>query len=120
MPSPIKAFKNSISGLKFAWDEDQSWRITLYQAVAGFIAASFLCYFWSHDIFMWLLMVASLFPMVIVETINCSIEAVTDKASPERSKLAKKAKDLGSAAVLLSRILAVLCWAVALSVIFTS
>lgn len=118
MPSPISAFKNSCTGLKFAWDEDQSWRITLYQAIAGFVIGSGICYHWSGNIFMWLLMVGSLFPMVIVETINCSIEAVTDKASPERSKLAKKAKDLGSAAVLLSRIFAILCWGVALTALF--
>lgn len=114
MFSPIKAFKNSCSGLKFAWTEDQSWRNTLFQFIAGNFIATGL-YFWTNEtVFMWLLMTASLFPMVIIETVNCSIEAVTDKASPERSKLAMKAKDLGSAAVLLSRIFAILCWTVAL------
>lgn len=114
MFSPIKAFKNSCNGLKLAWEEDRSWRNTLYQFIFGSCLATVLLFATSETIFMWLLMVGSLFPMVIVETINCSIEAVTDKASPERSALAKKAKDLGSAGVLLSRIFALMCWCVAL------
>ena len=114
MFSPIKAFKNSCNGLKFAWEEDQSSRNTLFQFIAGIILATGIFFLTEETVFMWLLMVASLFPMLIVETINCSIEAVTDKASPERSKLAMKAKDLGSAGVLLSRIFAILCWIVAL------
>lgn len=95
-----------------AWAEDRSWRHTFIQFVIGTIVASVIYTETNETIFMWLLMVGSLFPMVIVETINCSIEAVTDKASPERSKLAMKAKDMGSAGVLLSRIFAILCWAV--------
>ena len=43
-----------------------------------------------------------------------SIEAVTDKASPERSHLAQKAKDIGSAAVLLTRVFIALCWITAI------
>ena len=53
-------------------------------------------------------------PILIVETINTAIEAVTDKASPERHPLAKKAKDIGSSAVLLARIYAIMAWSVVL------
>ncbi len=115
MIHPIRAFKNSCNGLKLAFAEDQSWRNTFWQFCIGSVIATIIYFVSNETVFMWLLMVASLFPMVIVETINCSIEAVTDKASPERSALAKKAKDVGSAAVLLSRIFAGLCWIVALA-----
>ena len=111
---PLKAFKNSCTGLKLAWTEDRSWRNTFWQFCAGVLIASLIFFVSEETIFMWLLMVGSLFPMVIVETINCSIEAVTDKASPERSALAMKAKDMGSDAVLLSRGFAFLCWVVVL------
>lgn len=114
---PVKAFKNSCNGLKLAWAEDRSWRNTFLQFCIGTVAATFIFFNSNETILMWLLMVGSLFPMVIVETVNSSIEAVTDKASPERSALAMKAKDIGSAAVLLSRIFAILCWVVALSTI---
>ena len=114
----VGAFKNSCNGLKVALNEDKSWRNTVAQSLIGFLISSCLLYRGDISPMIWLLLTGSLFPMVIVETINCSIEAVTDKASPERSVLAKKAKDLGSAAVLLSRLFAILCWAVTLHTLY--
>lgn len=114
----VGAFKNSCSGLSFAWKEDRSWRNTLLQFAVAVIVALGLLLTHHIGLMLWPLLTASVFPMVIVETINCSIEAVTDKASPERSKLAKKAKDLASASVLLSRIFALMCWITVLTQIF--
>lgn len=82
------------------------------QAIIGTVLASVLVWYTGKTIWMWLILVGSLFPIVIIEMVNSSIEAVTDKASPERHPLAKKAKDIGSAAVLLSRLLTILCWVV--------
>ncbi len=112
MIRPIHAFKNSCNGLRMAWAEDHSFRNSVWQVVFGVVLASGVSGYYHFTIWLWLLLVGSLFPIVIVETINSSIEAVTDKASPERHPLAKKAKDIGSAAVLLTRIFAALCWAV--------
>lgn len=50
--------------------------------------------------------------VLIVELINSSIEAAVDLASPEHHELAKKAKDMGSAAVFLSLALAACLWIV--------
>lgn len=118
MSSRIDAFKNSLNGLRLAWADDQSFRNTACQGAAGFVIATGITLYTHANIMHWLLLVGSLFPMVIIETVNTSIEAVTDKASPERHPLAKRAKDIGSSAVLLSRIFALMCWAVALTHIF--
>ena len=56
------------------------------------------------------LMVASVLLVLIVELINSAIEALTDRVSLEKHVLAKRAKDLGSAAVTLSIINAVVIW----------
>jgi len=48
--------------------------------------------------------------VLLVELLNSSIESAVDMASPEYNDLAKRAKDLGSAAVLVSIILAVVLW----------
>lgn len=114
MIRPIHAFKNSCNGLKMAWAEDHSFRNTAWQFVWGVLLATGLVIYFGWSLWIWLLLIGSLFPTVIVETINSSIEAVTDKASPEHSHLAKKAKDIGSAAVLLTRCLALICWVVAI------
>ncbi|MDB5478192.1 MAG: dgkA [Alphaproteobacteria bacterium] len=106
------SFRNSYNGLRLAWTEDRSFRNTTCQVVAGVIIATVFTLHYNETIFKWLLLVGSVFPMLIIETVNCSIEAVTDKASPERHPLAKKAKDMGSAAVFLARLFAIICWGV--------
>lgn len=56
------------------------------------------------------LLVGSILLVLIVELLNSAVEAVVDKASPEVHELAGRAKDLGSAAVLLSLAFAALVW----------
>ena len=55
-------------------------------------------------------MIASVLLVLIVELLNSGIEAVTDRVSLEDHALAKRAKDLGSAAVMLSLINVPLVW----------
>jgi len=57
------------------------------------------------------LLVGCIILILIVEILNSAVEAVVDKASPEKHDLAKRAKDMGSAAVLFSLINAALVWA---------
>ena len=56
------------------------------------------------------LMVSSVLGVLIVEVLNSAVEAVTDRVSLEDNALAKRAKDLGSAAVMLSIINVVAVW----------
>ena len=57
------------------------------------------------------LLIGSIMFILIVEILNSAVEAVVDKASPEKHELAKRAKDMGSAAVLLSLLNAAVIWA---------
>ena len=56
------------------------------------------------------LMVASVLFVLIVELLNSAIEAVTDRVSLEDHVLAKRAKDMGSAAVMLSLLNVPIVW----------
>ena len=56
------------------------------------------------------LMVGSLLLVLIVELLNSAIEATVDRISFENHRLAKRAKDIGSAAVMLSLVNAGLIW----------
>ena len=56
--------------------------------------------------------------VLIVELLNSAVEAIVDRVSPEYDELAGRAKDMGSAAVLLSLIAAAAVWAFALYQIF--
>jgi diacylglycerol kinase (ATP) len=56
------------------------------------------------------LMVASVLLVLVVELINSAIESVTDRISLEDHVLAKRAKDMGSAAVMLALINVPMVW----------
>ncbi len=56
------------------------------------------------------LMIGSVLLVLIVELFNSAIEAIVDRISLERHELSKRAKDIGSAAVLLSLVNLGLIW----------
>jgi len=56
------------------------------------------------------LMIASVLLVLIVELVNSAIEAAVDRISLDRHHLSKRAKDIGSAAVLLALLDVVLVW----------
>ena len=56
------------------------------------------------------LMIASVLLVLIVELLNSGIEAVTDRVSLENHILAKRAKDMGSAAVMLALLNVPIVW----------
>jgi diacylglycerol kinase (ATP) len=58
------------------------------------------------------LLMGSVLLVLIVELLNSSIEAVVDRISPDMHPLAGRAKDLGSAAVLVALCLMVFAWVV--------
>ncbi|MEJ2529891.1 MAG: diacylglycerol kinase [Gammaproteobacteria bacterium] len=61
------------------------------------------------------LLVASLLQVPLVELLNSAIEAVVDRFGGEHHKLSGRAKDIGSAAVFLSIVLATVVWVLVLS-----
>jgi diacylglycerol kinase (ATP) len=57
------------------------------------------------------LMIGSVLLVLIVELLNSAIEATVDRISLDRHPLAKRAKDIGSAAVLLALLNVLVVWA---------
>lgn len=60
------------------------------------------------------LLAGSVVLLMVVELLNSGIEAAIDRIGPEWHALSKQAKDMGSAAVLLSLLLCVGIWASAI------
>lgn len=56
------------------------------------------------------LLIFSVFLILLVELINSAIEAAIDRIGPEYHPLSGKAKDIGSAAVLIAIIMAAIVW----------
>ena len=100
------AFLYSLNGLRTAWKSEHSFRQELMAVIPTAIVALLLPV--SH--LEKLALIAVLILVLVVELLNSAIEAVVDRVSFERHPLSKNAKDFGSAAVLLSLLLAVATW----------
>lgn len=94
-------------GLRAAWRTEAAFREEVLLAALAIPLALYL----GRSGIERALMVGSVLLVLIVEILNSSIEAVVDKASPEKHELAKRAKDMGSAAVFLALVNAAATWA---------
>lgn len=103
----INALGYSRDGLGAAWKNEAAFREEVMLAIVTIPLAIFL----GETGVDRALMIASILLILIVEILNSAVEAVVDKASPEKHELAKRAKDMGSAAVLLSLVNAAVIWA---------
>jgi diacylglycerol kinase (ATP) len=66
------------------------------------------------------LLAGSVVFVMVVELLNTAVETAIDRVGPEWHDLSKRAKDMGSAAVLLSLLLALGIWIAALATRFLS
>ena len=98
----------SIDGFRAAWKYEHAFRQELMIAVPGVITALFIPVSTVERI----ALIAVLLLVLIIELLNSAIEAVVDRVSLDRNPLSKNAKDLGSAAVMLSFLLALVTWGV--------
>lgn len=99
----------SLAGLRAAWAE-KAFRQEAVLAMLMLPAACWLAQDWLQLAVLW----ASVVLVLIVELLNSGIESAIDRIGPQLHPLSARAKDLGSAAVLLSLLLAGAVWALAL------
>jgi diacylglycerol kinase (ATP) len=102
----INAFGYSIAGTLAAFKHEDAFR----QEVLLTIALTPVALYYGETAIDQALMISSLLFIIIVELLNSSIEATVDRISVKRHKLAKRAKDIGSAAVFFSLINAAVIW----------
>lgn len=106
----INAFGYSMKGLKAALIHEAAFRQELLLCVLMLPLALWLG---SNGIERALL-IGSLFLVLIVELVNSAIEAIVDRVGSEMHELSGRAKDIGSAAVLLSLANVFVVWALVL------
>ena len=102
----VDAAGYSAAGLAVAWRGEEAFRQEVLLAVVLVPVALWL----GQSPLERLLLVASWLVVMIVEILNTAVEATVDRISDEQHRLSGQAKDLGSAAVLLSLLLAALVW----------
>lgn len=99
----------SLAGLRAAWTE-AAFRLEACLAIVLVPLAFFVGRTWTEVA----LLAGSLLLLMVVELLNTAVEAAIDRIGPERHALSKRAKDLGSAAVFLTTLLAGAIWAAGL------
>jgi diacylglycerol kinase (ATP) len=100
----------SLQGLTAALRGESAFRQEVALAVVLLPAAFWVGRSWTEVA----LLAGSVLLVMIVELLNSAVEAVVDRVSFELHDLSKRAKDFGSAAVLLSLLLCGGIWAAAL------
>jgi diacylglycerol kinase (ATP) len=102
----IRATFFSVAGLRAAWLHEAAFRQECAAAVILLPAAFWL----GRSAVETGLLAGSCLLVLIVELVNSAIEATVDRIGTEKHMLAARAKDLGSAAVLVSLVLVALIW----------
>lgn len=102
----VNALRYSLEGLRAALKHEDAFRQECILAVILIPAAMFM----PTSALGKAMLIGSVLLVLIVELINSAIEATVDRVSLERHLLAKRAKDIGSAAVLLALINLAMVW----------
>ncbi|KAA9130932.1 diacylglycerol kinase [Marinihelvus fidelis] len=102
----IDATGYSMKGLRATWVSEAAFR----QEVLLAVVLLPLSFWLATTPVQWVILVAPLMLMLIVELLNSAVEAVVDRISDAHHELSGRAKDMGSAAVLLSLILLASSW----------
>lgn len=105
----------SLDGLRAAYACEDAFRQEVRLAMLLIPLALFLPIAWLGKA----LLLGSVLLVLIVELLNSAVEAVVDRVSLENHRLAKRAKDIGSAAVLMSLLNVLVIWTCTLLAYFS-
>ncbi|MCX7238222.1 diacylglycerol kinase [Polynucleobacter sp.] len=101
------AAKNSWCGLVYAFREESAFR----QELTLLVLLTPIAFALPISLLEKSLLLSSLVMVLVIELLNSSVEAAIDRISFEHHDLSKRAKDFGSAAVMLALVVATLLWA---------
>lgn len=104
----IKAFKYSIAGLKAAWENEEAFRLEIFLSVPIIAAGLWLGETGAQRA----LLIGVWCIVLITELVNSAIEAIVDRIGQEENILSGRAKDFGSAAVLVSICGGIIIWVI--------
>lgn len=106
----IHATRFSVRGFGHAWRHESAFR----QEVTVTVLLTPLAIWLGGDNVERLLLIGSWLLVIVVELLNSAIEAAIDRVGHEHHELSGRAKDLGSAAVMTSLLLAAAVWGILL------
>jgi diacylglycerol kinase (ATP) len=96
----------SMQGIRACWRNEAAFRQEVLLLVVLFPCS----FFAARTIEQWLLLTTPLFLLLIVELLNTAVENVVDRIGHELHDLSGRAKDMGSAAVLICLLMTAMSW----------
>ena len=102
----VNAFGYSVNGIRACFHTEEAFRQEIILGLFLIPVALWL----GENAVEYILLIGSILFVLIVEILNTAVERAIDRISFEKHELSKDAKDMGSAAVFLSLILAGLVW----------
>ncbi len=102
----VAATGYSLKGLRYAFHHETAFR----QELALCVPLLPLAWWIGSGPVEWILLLGSCLLVLIVELVNSAIESVVDRIGTEHHELSGRAKDIGSAAVMLALVAAGLTW----------
>ena len=102
----LDATRYSALGIAACWRNEAAFR----QEVLLVILLLPLSVLVAKSVEQWLLLVAPLLLLLVVELLNSAIENIVDRIGTEKHELSGRAKDMGSAAVLICLVLVAVSW----------
>ena len=108
----INAFGYSMQGIKAAYEHEEAFR----QELLVLAIATPLGIWVGDGAVEIILLIGSILLLLVVELLNSAVEATVDRFGGEHHELSGRAKDMGSAAVLVMSIAAAMTW---LLILFT-
>lgn len=108
----VNAFGFSVKGFKAAYKHEEAFRQEVFVLALAIPLGIWL----SEGAVEFILLLGSVLLLLIVELLNSAVEATVDRFGGEHHELSGRAKDMGSAAVLVATVVAAMTW---LLIVFT-
>ena len=105
----VRATGHSARGLRDAWKFESAFRQEFVLFLLVLPLGAWLGRDWVERV----LLIGSVILVLIVELLNSAVESTVDRISMDHHDLSRRAKDLGSAAVMVSLLLCAMVWACA-------
>ncbi|MEM1410748.1 MAG: diacylglycerol kinase [Pseudomonadota bacterium] len=102
----VDATGYSLKGLRACYRGEAAFR----QEFWAIVVLTPISFWLAGNAIEWILLMAPLMLLLIVELLNSAVEAAIDRIGEEKHVLSGRAKDMGSAAVLLSLLLIAMTW----------
>jgi diacylglycerol kinase (ATP) len=102
----INACIFSVAGFKATWTHEEAFR----QEVIIFVVSTPIALWLGETTIEKLLLIGSVVLLMLVELLNSAVEAVVDRVGFEHHELSGRAKDIGSAAVMMSLAWVAVTW----------